>query len=253
MSHERGLAPAPPWWVRVLGAMSVGALLTCAAPVATAYDVVTVTNGGTIEGVVKLTGDRPVVPAIKVTKNQDYCGQTIPNPMYEVGKDGGLQNVVVYLKEIAKGKANSTDPIELKNEHCMFAPRVQAVSVGQSIKISSADPILHNTHPQDNATNTTLYNIALPFKGFSVTKPLPGSPGLIKVKCDAHEWMHAWILELPHPYAATTTQDGHFVLRDVPPGTYQLVAWHEALGEKTTAVTVTSGQTAKTDFQFAAK
>ena len=49
--------------------------------------------------------------------------------------------------------------------------------------------------------------------------------GLIKVKCDAHEWMHAWILELDHPYYATTGADGHFTIKDVPPGTYTFQGW----------------------------
>src|SRR6202023_1800215 len=61
-----------------------------------------------------------------------------------------------------------------------------AATVGQQITISSEDPVLHNTHPQNSETNATIYNIALPYKGFSVTKPLPATTELIKVKCDAH-------------------------------------------------------------------
>jgi hypothetical protein len=230
-------------------------LLLAQLAVADPYTVVAVTNGGTIQGVVKLAGAAPTIAPIKVTKNQDYCGDSIPNPVYDVGKDGGLKNVEVYLKDISKGKALPTDPvaISLVNTHCMFSPRVQAATVGQQIKISSEDPILHNTHPQNNDTNATLYNIALPFKGFSVTKPLPATPQLIKVKCDAHEWMHAWIWEFDHPYFATTGDDGRFIIKDVPPGTYTLVAWQEAVGEKTMPVTVAAGATATTDIQLQPK
>ncbi len=135
----------------------------------------------------------------------------------------------------------------------MFSPRVQGAMVGESVKISSNDLVLHNTHPQNAETNATIYNIALPFKGFSVTKPLPGSPGLIKIKCDAHESMHAWIMELDHPYYATTGADGHFTIKDVPPGTYTLVAWHEVAGEKSEPVVVAAGQTAKSKIAFTAK
>jgi len=104
--------------------------------------VVVVANGGTVEGVVKLTGPPPALAPIKVTKNQDYCGVTIPNPTYEVASGGGLKNVLVYLKDISKGKAPLAAPITLLNEHCMFAPRVQGATVGQKITISSNDPIL---------------------------------------------------------------------------------------------------------------
>jgi len=222
-------------------------------PVLAAYEVVTVTNGGTIDGVVTLSGAAPAPVPIKVTKNQDYCGQTIPNPAYTVDGSGGLANVIVYLKDVTKGKAAPAEPLALVNEHCMFSPRAQGAMVGGQIKISSDDPVLHNTHPQNAETNATIYNIALPFKGFSVTKPLPGSPGLIKIKCDAHEWMHAWIMELDHPYYATTGADGHFTIKDVPPGNYTLVAWHEVAGEKSEPVVIAAGQTAKSKITLAAK
>jgi len=237
----------------LLAAGIVAAALLSGVVSAEPYEVVVVANGGTVEGVVKLTGPPPALAPIKVTKNQDYCGVTIPNPTYEVASGGGLKNVLVYLKDISKGKAPLAAPITLLNEHCMFAPRVQGATVGQKITISSNDPILHNTHPQNSESNATIYNIALPFKGFSVTKPLPGNSQLIKVKCDAHEWMHAWIWELDHPYFATTTADGRFTISDVPPGTYTLVAWHEAAGEKSASIQVAAGKSAIATFELAAK
>jgi len=232
-----------------------GTLLLAQLALADPYTVVTVSNGGTIQGVVKLAGAAPAIAPIVVTKNQDYCGDSIPNPLFQVGKDGGLQNVEVYLKDVTTGKALPTEPIaiSLVNSHCMFSPRVQGATVGQQIKISSEDPVLHNTHPQNNETNATIYNIALPYKGFSVTKPLPATPQLIRVKCDAHEWMRAWIWEFDHPYFATTGDDGKFTIKDVPPGTYTLVAWQEATAEKSMPVTVAAGKTVTADFQLTAK
>jgi Polysaccharide lyase family 4, domain II len=218
-----------------------------------AYEVMAVTNGGSIDGIVTLTGAAPAQAAIKVSKNQDYCGQTIPDPAYTVDSSGGLANVIVYLKDITKGKAAPAEPLLLTNEKCMFSPRAQGAMVSQQVKISSDDTVLHNTHPQNSETNATLFNVALPFKGFSVTKPLPAMPMMIKVKCDAHEWMHAWIMELDHPYYATTSADGHFTIKDVPPGTYTLAVWHEAAGEKTAPVVVAAGQTVKPKITLAAK
>ncbi len=218
-----------------------------------AYEVLTVSNGGTIDGVVTLSGAAPSQSPIKVTKNQDYCGQTLPDPAYTVDSNGGLANVLVYLKDITKGKAAPAEPLSLVNVKCMFSPRVQGAMVSQQVKISSDDPVLHNTHPQNADNNATIFNVALPFKGFSVTKPLPGMPMMIKIKCDAHEWMHAWIMELEHPYYATTGADGHFTIKDVPPGTYTLAVWHEAAGEKSAPVVVAAGQTVKSKMALAVK
>ncbi|MDP9066624.1 MAG: hypothetical protein M3O06_12265 [Pseudomonadota bacterium] len=235
-----------------VAALGVSGLLA-ALPASAEYQVMTVTNGGTIDGMVTLSGTAPAEAPIKVTKNQDYCGQTIVNPTYTVGSGGGLANVIVYLKDITKGHAAPTDPAVLVNEHCMFSPRVQGAMVGTQIKISNDDTVLHNTHPQNAESNATIYNVALPFKGFSVSKPLPATPGLIKVKCDAHEWMHAWIMELDHPYYATTSADGHFTIKDVPPGNYTLAVWHEAAGEKAEPVVVAAGQTVKPKIALAVK
>jgi hypothetical protein len=236
-----------------VGLAAVGIVGSLASLPASAYDVVAVTNGGTIDGVVTLSGPAPHGATITTTKNQDYCGASIPDPTYTVDSAGGLANVIVYLKDITKGKAAPSEPLSLVNEHCMFAPRVQGAMVGGQIKISSDDPILHNTHPRNAETNATIYNIALPFKGFSVTKPLPANPELIKVSCDAHEWMHAWIMELDHPYYATTDSGGHFTIKDVPPGSYTLAVWHEAAGEKSEPVVVTGGKTTKSRITLAAK
>ncbi|HEX4153917.1 MAG TPA: carboxypeptidase regulatory-like domain-containing protein [Steroidobacteraceae bacterium] len=224
-----------------------------ALPASADYEVVTVSNGGTIDGVVTLSGAAPAESPITTTKNQDYCGATIPNPTYMVDSAGGMANVIVYLKDVTKGKAPASEPLKLVNEHCMFSPRVQGAMVGEKITISSDDPILHNTHPQNAETNATIYNIALPFKGFSVTKPLPANPELIKVKCDAHEWMHAWIMELDNPYYTTTDSDGRFTLKDVPPGSYTLAVWHEAAGGKSEPVVVTAGKTTTSKIKLAAK
>jgi len=235
-----------------LVAMGIAGLLST-RPASAAYEVVTVTNGGTIDGFITLSGDAPTGSMLKVTKNQDYCGTSIPDPTYTVGSAGGLGNVIVYLKDITKGKAPPSEPVALVDEHCMISPRVQGAMVGEQVKISSNDPILHNAHPLHAETNATIYNVALPFAGVSVTKPLPQTPGLIKIKCDAQEWMHAWIMELDHPYYATTGADGHFTIKDVPPGSYTLVAWHEAAGEKSEPVVVAAGQTAEPKIALAAR
>jgi len=65
-------------------------LLLAQLALADSYTVVAVSNGGTIQGVVKLAGTAPTIAPIVVTKNQDYCGESIVNPVYVVGKDGGL-------------------------------------------------------------------------------------------------------------------------------------------------------------------
>ena len=70
------------------------------------------------------------------------------------------------------------------------------------------------------------------------------------MKCDVHEWMHAWIYVSSHPYAAVTKEDGTFEITDVPPGEYNARVWHESLGETTAKVKVDPGGTATLDHAF---
>jgi hypothetical protein len=253
LSRARFQQRSIPWGLLRSFLACLGLLGLASAGRAGSYKVIAVSNGGTIEGVVKLAGTAPALGSLQITKNEDYCGASLPNPLYDVGHDSGLKNAQVFLKSIARGKENPGGTIVLENVHCTFVPRVQGASVGQRIRIASSDLILHTTHPQIAATNATLYNIALPYKGFSLTRPLPSTPQLLRVKCDAHEWMRAWIWEFDHPYYATTDDSGRFKITDVPPGTYTVVAWHEVMGEREAEVTIAPGRPSTLEFSFTPK
>jgi len=217
-------------------------LLGAASGPAPAYDVVTVAGGGTLEGRVVFKGNVPIKKIIP-TKNREVCGGPRDEPQIRVGSDQGVQDGVVYLKEVAKGKAWGKDdktPV-LDQEHCQFRPLLQVVRIGK-IDILNSDPVLHNTHGFYG--QRTAFNLALPDKGMRVTRDLPRA-GLVRVECDAHGWMLAHIYVADSPYYALTGQDGGFRITDVPPGDYTLVATQYYAGDTELPVTVKAGETAK--------
>lgn len=73
---------------------------------------------------------------------------------------------------------------------------------------------------------------------------------MIKVKCNIHSWMHAFIGVVPHPYFAVSNEDGSFEIKNLPPGTYTLEAWQENLGKQELQVTVTTQQKTTAKFTF---
>src|ERR1700682_1831993 len=102
-----------------LAVLGMASLL--AAPlVSAAYEIGRVSNGGTIDGHVALSGEVAPEKTVKVTKNQVYCGTSVADPTYTVDSAGGLGNVIVYLKDITKGKAPDTDVSSLLAENCMM-------------------------------------------------------------------------------------------------------------------------------------
>jgi len=214
---------------------------------AVAYDVITVSGGGAIEGKVVYQGSVPIKKIIP-TKDKEVCGSPRDEPQIRVGADNGVQDAVVYLKEVPKGKAwGAADktPV-LDQEHCTFRPAVQVIRPGK-IDILNSDPVLHNTHGFYG--RRTAFNLALPNKGVKITSELP-RPGLVRVECDAHGWMLAHVFVADSPYYALTGQNGTFSISDIPPGNYTLVTSQTYAGDTETPVTVKAGETVKLSIEL---
>ena len=204
-----------------------------------AYEAVAVSEGGSLKGKVVFQGTAPTKRIIP-DKDPNVCGAPREDPLVLVGPDKGVEEAVVYLKTVEKGKAfqKPAQPPEIVNRTCRFVPHVQAVPVG-TIVIVNSDPVMHNTHGYFD--KATVFNQALPVKGMRIPKPL-NRPGMVQVKCDVHGWMLAWIYVADNPYYAVTQKDGTFTIPDVPPGAYTLVAWQEYTGPTEVPVTVTAKQ-----------
>ena len=95
-----------------------------------------------------------------------------------------------------------------------------------------------------------MFNIAQPVAGDIKKKIKPEEFPFLVVGCDLHNFMIAHVLAPEHPYAVVVEADGAFLLDDVPPGDYSLIAWHPKLGKKMTPVTITAGGTLEASFEF---
>ena len=218
------------------------AVLILVSVAAQAYEVVAVSGGGKIEGKVSFQGNVPVKKIIP-TKDREVCGATRDEPQVRVSADKSVQDAVVYLKEVPKGKAwGAADKMPvLDQEHCQFKPAVQVMRAGK-IDVINSDPVLHNTHGFYG--QRTAFNLALPDKGMKIVSDLP-RPGLVRVECDAHGWMLAHVYVADSPYYALTGADGSFSIADVPPGNYTLVATQSYVGDNEMPITVKGGESTK--------
>ena len=204
---------------------------------AVAYEAVKVTDGGSITGKVVFAGTPPPKRKVVPTKDREVCGSGIREvDQILLGGDKAVQEAIVYLKEVDKGKAwpKPAKAPAIDNVKCDFRPHVQVIPAGD-LEIVNSDPVLHNTH--GFLGKLTVFNVALPNQGQRITRPLKRT-GLVRVECDAHGWMLGWIHVADNPYHAVTAKDGTFTLADVPPGSYTLVAWQEYTGAVEVPVTV---------------
>ena len=137
------------------------ALLFATTANAAKYVEEAVSGGGAVQGMITYNGvvkNRTVLP----TKDKEVCGKARKIPLVMVGDGGAVQDAVVYLKDVAKGKAwpDMGRPV-VNNIACIFEPHVQVARRGK-VDLLNSDPVLHNTHGYYG--KATAFNVALPFK-----------------------------------------------------------------------------------------
>jgi hypothetical protein len=210
-------------------------------------------KAGSIVGDVRFIDALPKLQPIKVSKDQDYCGETLPNETYVIAPSGGLKNVVVYIESGPQGKpADSQKENFLYNDGCRYSPHVSAIYLGEKLKVKSHDPKLHIPHGY--LGDRTVFNLSLPFKNtiLDATSRIR-HPGMMKVVCDTHAWMLGFVHVFDHPFFAVTNEQGAFSIPDLPAGNYILKAWHEDGGTKSQEVTVLENGEIRAAFEFSRK
>lgn len=223
----------------------------CLPFVSHAYDAVEVKNGGDIEGVVTFTGATlPKDETLNLSSDMEYCGKTLPAERFLISADKRIKNVVVFLEGVKSGKAAPRETVTVTNLKCSFVPHVSVGFKGNKFISKNDDPLLHTFDIHASLDGKELYHVGLHEKGSAVTKTLTKT-GLMEISCYIHPWQHAYVYVFDYPYAAVTNERGEFVIRDIPPGTYTVEAWHEALGKiELKDTTVEGGVTNKIKFQY---
>ncbi|OGT91840.1 MAG: hypothetical protein A2514_06220 [Gammaproteobacteria bacterium RIFOXYD12_FULL_61_37] len=230
-------------------AIALGALWTVQAM---AYEGAAA-GGGKIMGKVSFKGAVPAPKKLPITKDNTVCGNG-EREIVEVNvKDGNLIGAVVYVAKIEKGKdwGELAAPV-LDQKGCRFAPDVLVVQKGAEVTVRNSDPVLHNIHTYEiiGAVRRTMFNVGQPDVGDIKQSIKTKRANVIKIECDAHDFMHAWGFAADNPYTAVTKEDGSFTLNGLPDGEYEVKAWHPMLGEQSTKVTVAVGAAATTAFEF---
>lgn len=167
--------------------------------------------------------------------------------------DGKLANVFVYLKGGPVDKNSfptPSDPVVLDQQGCRYHPRVIGIQTNQTFKVTNSDNTTHNIHPSPKVNQE--WNQMQAQGAAAIEKKFSRSEILIPVKCNQHPWMKANVGVLAHPYFAVSAKDGSYTIKNVPPGTYTLVFWHETKGEQTQQITIAAKESKTQDITYKA-
>lgn len=207
-----------------------------------------------MSGKVLFEGTVPAPAPIKLDSDPN-CAREQPNgllPDNLVQNNGGLDNVFVYVKDGLTGYYFDppSEPARLDQKGCRYTPHVLGVRVGQPLEISNSDATVHNVHGMARANRE--FNFSQPLPNLKNTATFTAPEVMVHFKCNVHGWMEAYVGVLPHPYFAVTAGGGAFELKNLPPGTYTIEAWHEKLGTATQSVTVAAKDAKTVTFTFKA-
>jgi plastocyanin len=157
-----------------------------------------------------------------------------------------VRRSVVYLETAPRGAFEPNDAghavMDQRNE--TFVPHVLAITTGTSVDFPNSDKFYHNVFSLSKPARFDLGRYAA---GRSRSIRFD-SPGIVRVFCDIHSHMNAFILVFGHPFFATTDTDGRYRIENVPPGSYGVVAWNEGTSSEPKTVTVPEGGSAELDF-----
>lgn len=201
----------------------------------------------------RLEGPAPRFAPIIMSKDA-YCESARPQPVESelvVAKEGRLANVIAWISGgLPEGlRSAPMSPVLLEMHGCLFRPHVFTVMAGQPVRIENTDPITHCAHSDPRSGRS--FNITI-HKNRSTTVSIDQAEVAVRIKCDCYGWMECWAGAFDHPYHGVTGEDGSLSLK-VPPGSYEVSAWHEYrkfAKQAPRPVTVAAGETKEVEFVF---
>ena len=153
---------------------------------------------------------------------------------------------VVYLDPGPRAAFDVRDEpharMDQRNE--TFIPHVLAIMAGSTVDFPNNDRTYHNVF---SLSKTRTFDLGRYAAGRSKSIRFD-KPGIVRVFCDIHSHMSAYILVFSHPYFAVTDEQGRYRIDGVPPGTYTVVAWNEAMDLQSRKIIVPESGDIDVDF-----
>ncbi len=210
-----------------------------------------------IVGTITLQGTPPPeVPYTPLMDNPMFKSMYTNTPtthFYVVGPNHGLGDVIVFLKNVNQSTGPSQPSAVLDQKGGLYHPQILAIQTGQKLLVKNSDQCLHNVDVEPTVPGNPVSNQMETPGSAPLTLTFPKPEMFITFKCDIHPWMFAWVSVIDSPFYCISDQEGKFVIKNVPPGTYTVAAAHRKLGTLTKDVVVKDDKNVTVNFTFEIK
>lgn len=144
-------------------------------------------------------------------------------------------DVVVSLEGIPPSSQKIPHPaadqqqVTMAQRDLKFFPSVLPVMVGTTVEFPNDDHVWHNIYSDTTAKK---FDLGLYGPGKSKTVTFD-TPGVVRILCNVHPTMVAYIVVEDHPNFASPDARGNYRFEGIPLGSYHVQVWHPSLGVKT--------------------
>jgi hypothetical protein len=198
---------------------------------------------GAVKGRIVWGGEPiPKPQEINVNKDQEHClakGPLLGEELVVNDKNRGVRWVFVWLAPEPGGPPLAIHPdlkeikhkqVEIDQPYCQFIPHALALRQGQELVAKNSSAISHNVNWTGHPLKNPGGNVIIPAKQSHTIEGLNADRFPVKVACNIHGWMNAWVRVFDHPYFALTDADGKFEIQQAPAGNFRVIVWQEKTG-----------------------
>jgi hypothetical protein len=205
-----------------------------------------VRGDGRVRGRVIFNGTPPTMALIE-NRHCHSDAEPLAEEHVLVNDNGTLRNVFVYIEDAPAVDGSQLEPALLDQVHCRYAPHAIGIQTDQPLRIRSSDPTFHNVHWQSRRNPAANFGLTAAGQERTITFR---AHEIVRVRCDVHPWMSAYIGVFDNPFFALTGEDGSFDITGLPEGEYTLVAWHETYGRLEHGLILSGAEPASHDFIY---
>lgn len=229
-----------------------------------AYKTMSVDNGGSLTGRATFAGDKlsPRIFQLINMPNIEFCSRMSDGKGNRLVRDfkasasGGLKDTVITISGIKKGKPFPMGMYSFKVRLCHAKDYVIGIRNGVNFIIENKDPIKHEIATYEingpsvfqTSNKSVLPNSSQVRSTFSRS-----TTRKFLIRCNLHPFLQTQALIVDNPYFAVTDAKGRFTIQDIPPGTYEVAAWHPYIPVQKGTITIKPGQETMLDFEFNAR